>query len=166
MSYPSKIMGYALYLEARNGDKTQQLLFTQPVADLEIREMTSATMWARLISETNPRRKWRNTPIKTENISFNASTGHLDKADTFEEALQISDPLLVKIDHHVQNSLKTGWSYVGLPLVVEMTPADVQSLRIFKTPEALIRRVLAARDDDSDYPSELYAPAVAVAPTV
>lgn len=155
MAYSKGVVAYALYLEMRKDGKTHQQIWLPPMADETNKELVTPRMVGRLVSEANPRRKWKYRPVETPLVGFNSSTATIDKFSDLEEAYDAITPLLEVVEHHVSNAVRTEWTWTGTPLIVEVTKNDLEAARVLGTPTALIRRINDARKD-AGYPTALW----------
>jgi len=155
MPYSKGVLAYALYLEMRKDGKTHQQIWLPPMADETNKELVSPRMVGRLVSEANPRRKWKYRPIETPLVGYNASNNTIDQIKDLDDAYDAITPLLEVVEHHVSNATRTEWAWTGSPLIVEVTKADLEAARVLGTPNALIRRINDARKD-AGYPTALW----------
>jgi hypothetical protein len=153
MTLERGVIGYALYMEFRRNDTTQQLLFTPPFVDRGSRTLVDPVVLARSISADRPRAKWRTRSVEVPTISADSSkVAEFDSLDAGAAAMQ---PLLAVLGQTLSNNSRMAWTVVGSPLIVEMTERDGIALRDRDKPDALQRRAMAARADGG-YPAAVY----------
>lgn len=149
------ILGHALYFEFRKSENTQMRFFTQGVFDAASGSLVEPQMIARVISPAAPKRKWRYKPIEGTELDVDRTKKQLLEVEDVLRAKAAVNPLLQAISKEVQVANDHGWQNIGRPLVIEMTANDVESIRLMRTPEALIRRLMNARLD-SGYPEAIF----------
>lgn len=155
MTFAKGIIGYALYMEERKDGKTQQFIWTPPVVDREAHEFVGPKMLNRTISDLSRRKKWRYTDLDATDLTYNSSTGQIDQIVDLDDAVAALRETIKSISHSMKSSRQTGWSWTGEPIIVEVTQADARSFRLYSTPDALNRRINAARTD-ANYPEVLW----------
>lgn len=157
MEYSKGVIGYAIYLEQRNGGTTQQLLFTPPFFIEDSNSIATSLLISRTISADSPRRKWGYKLITNEGLIPDVSNAQIHPAGNLAEAFdQVKDGTIHLLKRHLANATRSGWSFTGPPVVAEVTEADADDLRIFQVPNALVRRVTERARIDVGYPTSPY----------
>lgn len=161
MEYSKGVIGYALYMEQRNGNTTQQILFTPPFYDHESGAVVEPAILSRVRSAESPQRPWMTLVTTMPGLEPDVTNGQLRQADTIQEAAEMvsgNGSTLDFLGRYMKNAIKQGWKFVGDPIILEVTERDGADIRMARNPEGLLRRL--ERDEstrlESNYPSSIY----------
>jgi hypothetical protein len=155
LDYSKGVIGYAIYLEQRNGGTTQQQLFTPPFFHEESGEIATSLLISRSVSADNPRRKWGYKLITNEGLIPDVTNSRIFPAGNVDEAFeQVKDGAIKLFKRHLANAARSDWTYTGAPVVAEVTEADGDDIHMFQVPEALMRRVEQRARLDAGYPKD------------
>ncbi len=141
------ILGYAVYLEYRQGERTNQFLFTPPMPNRETGTLVQAFALTRIIDQEHPRKTWRFRSIETPDITYNGAKREISQISDWDKAVTAVTPMLDAMKHYIARAKETEWNLTQQPIVVEVTLEDARYLDRHRSPEALIRRIRAARKD-------------------
>ena len=137
----------ALYFEMRRDGNTSQVLLVPQVFNAVKGKTQKAKLLTRQISESNPRRSWRYYSFKAVPL--------IEKTADMERALKDIQPLLAEIGPFLSGYVSGTWKLVEQPLTIEMTSDDINDVWDANTPNALMRRVLRARNE-AGMPEDLF----------
>lgn len=148
------IVGYALYYEHRRDGVTLQNLWTPPILDVDDNVIPGLN-WGRRVSEDKPKSRW---------LSRTTAVPALAPADftavnkrPVQETFAALESIYASIERVLSNAEDGKWQVAGPPILLEVTTADSEKLKIRSAPEALIRRLIPARVD-LNYPAEIFGP--------
>jgi len=105
-------------------------------------------MYRRRINNITPRKTWR--LVANAVTVTNARAAVTTTAAAIEKILQFSDPLFVSLESN-------GWKLRKAPIVVEVTPEDLECVRLAKTPYKVFGRVWKVRKQ-LGFPKEFIVP--------
>lgn len=144
--------GLALYFELRGNGADGMVLQT-----LVLQEMIAANgkitpfqLLSRVISEQNPKRSWRFT--QDENFTSKATK---TPKKTFDRTLTVTDAAAVGLGYldgvigAMDALLSSSWTPYREPLLLEVGPADVESIAAMDSPRALLDRLRRLRDSEN-----------------
>lgn len=131
----TQITPTALYAEFRREKFTYQMILVPEM------DTTPQVTLFRQLSETHPRRAWKSQRLDGEGSDF--TTIYL------EEAVTHATKNLVRVFDALDTLSLGGWVLHKSPIAVEMSQEDLNDVVADKTPAALIRRILRARDVDN-----------------
>lgn len=154
MTYSKGVVGYAIYFELRKTIHTQQMLVVPSFVDPTTKQVVPPNLLARQINEGNDRRTWRFRDIKGASIELDATTNSVKQIKDVDQSFTAIAPVLDVVKGYLHTALNSGFTLTGEPIVVEMTRADAKRVQMVKTPEALVRRMMNARND-MGYPENI-----------
>jgi hypothetical protein len=141
--------GFAVYLEfyKPGQSSTTQILF-MPEGLASSHQILPLSMYRRRINNITPRKTWR--LVANAVTVANARAAVTTTAAAIEKILQFSDPLFVSLESN-------GWKLRKAPIVVEVTPEDLECVRLAKTPYKVFGRVWKVRKQ-LGFPKEFIVP--------
>jgi hypothetical protein len=141
MSTNASVVGKALYLEMHLRNYTTQILFT-PEGITSSGKVVPMSVYKRRISPTEPRKSWRH--VSSMHGSDRDGAGKViqlgkDHAlSTVRDRLSFTDSLFNQL-------IIQGWTLFKQPIVVEVSPEDLDDIRAGKTPYKILGRVTRSR---------------------
>lgn len=141
-------VGKALYLEFRREGYTFQAIVTPTVIDLKGVVVPSAFL-RRKVSAITPRRSWNIDPSLANRNPLDVGLARDPMTGEFQQHAEWQNAL----NYHMSNSLamslrqavSQGWKLHKNPIVVEIAYEDLEAIKSYKTPNALIRRINRSR---------------------
>jgi hypothetical protein len=150
--FSKEVQGVALYLEFRKIGSTCQVLIT-PDALMETGEMSFGQFFRRTISGGASKRKWQSYTLKPKH----ALRGHLVHSHSISEQ-EINDDVVGRVSNlvdYINSVTARGYKLVkDTPIYVEVTKADMTSIRKGDLPAKLWTRVKSSRSA-LDFPTEV-----------
>ena len=137
----TKVIGKALYLEMRNGLHTMQLVMT-PEGFTSSNKLVPMTVYRRRISKVQPRKTWKQ--ISAHTAPECDASGKIAQY-SLEQALTVSKDKLSFTDSIFNQLVMQGWALFKQPIVVEVTPEDMDEVRMGKTPYKILGRITRCR---------------------
>jgi hypothetical protein len=137
----TKVIGKALYLEMRNGLHTMQLIMT-PEGFNTTNKLVPMTIYRRRISKVQPRKTWKQ--ISAHTAPECDASGKIAQYSLEQATLVVKDKLSFT-DSIFNQLVMQGWSLHGKPIVVEVTPEDMDDVRMGKTPYKILGRITRCR---------------------
>lgn len=137
----TKVTGKALYLEMRNGVHTMQLIMT-PEGFTSTNKLVPMTVYRRRISKIQPRKTWKQVSAHTA-PECDAS-GKIAQY-SLEQALTVAKDKLSFTDSIFNQLIMQGWTLFKQPIAVEVTPEDMDDVRMGKTPYKILGRITRCR---------------------
>lgn len=137
----TKVIGKALYLEMRNGQYTMQLIMT-PEGFTTTNKLVPMTIYRRRISKVQPRKTWKQVSAHTA-PECDAS-GKIAQYSLAQAQLSAKDKLSFT-DSIFNQLIMQGWTLFKQPIVVEVTPEDMDEVRVGKTPYKILGRITRCR---------------------
>jgi hypothetical protein len=137
----TKVIGKALYLEMRNGLHTMQLVMT-PEGLTTSNKLVPMTVYRRRISKVQPRKTWKQISAHTA-PEMNAS-GQIAQY-SLEQAQLVAKDKLSFTDSIFNQLVMQGWTLFKQPIAVEVTPEDMDDVRLGKTPYKILGRITRCR---------------------
>ena len=137
----TKVIGKALYLEMRNGAHTMQLVMT-PEGFTSTNKLVPMTVYRRRISKIQPRKTWKQISAHTA-PECDASCKIAQYS--LEQALLVSKDKLSFTDSIFNQLIMQGWTLFKQPIAVEVTPEDMDDVRLGKTPYKILGRITRCR---------------------
>ena len=144
-----RVIGKALYMELHRGSHTAQIIVTPPVHNPVTDARQNAVTMTRNTDPGIQRRAWRFYIAKTD-ISVEQSSDL-----SIQSAVDLIAPIAQEVSALLSGYNAGGWQMHRKPLVVEMTTDDFMEIGELKTPQALARRIMRAREVGS-YPESLH----------
>lgn len=140
MADKDKVVGKALYMEFRSGSQTYQMILTPDGVTTEGRNVPSS-VYRRQISASKPRRAWKtySLPKLPQDPSGIFSTLSADdsKAQAVNR-LQYLESTFARMEAY-------GYKLYMKPLAIEVSYADLDEIRNFKTPYKILGRITRVR---------------------
>lgn len=143
----TKLIGHAVYIEAQRliptgrPDKYVMQMLLTPEGRTPLGAVVPAGMYRRRITSTHPRATWKHmTSTTTVQKSHDA---HALLVSSARESAVIAD-LMVFVEGTL-NQVKQYYTIVGEPIVVDVSQADLEDVRLGKTPYKVFGRVWKAR---------------------
>ena len=137
----TKVIGKALYLEMRNGVHTMQLVMT-PEGFTSSNKLVPMTVYRRRISKIQPRKTWKQ--ISAHTAPECDASGKIAQY-SLEQALAVSKDKLSFTDSIFNQLIMQGWALFKQPIAVEVTPEDMDDVRLGKTPYKILGRITRCR---------------------
>lgn len=140
MADKDKVIGKAVYMEFRSGSQTYQMIITPDGISSEGKNVPS-TIYRRQISKLKPRRAWKTyaLPKLPQEVSgaFYTRTSQDALAGALER-LGFTESTFSRMD---------AYNYVlyKQPIVVEVSQADLNEVRLSKTPYKILGRITRLR---------------------
>lgn len=141
MSTNSSVVGKALYLEMHLRNYTTQILFT-PEGITPSGKVVPMSAYKRRISPTEPRKSWR--LVSSMHGSDRDGAGKVIQLSK-EHALSTVRDRLSFTDSLFNQLIIQGWTLFKQPIVVEVSPEDLDDIRAGKTPYKILGRVTRSR---------------------
>jgi hypothetical protein len=135
------VVGKALYLEMRNGAYTTQIIFTPEGTTLSGKAVPM-TCYRRKIASTAPRKSWKQ--FSSSAMSDRDITGTFTQLST-EHALSTVRDRISFTDSLFNQLIGQGWTIHKQPITVEVTPEDLDDVRMGKTPYKILGRITRCR---------------------
>lgn len=137
------ISGRALYVEAvhETGAVTQVLIMPEGVTSAHV--IVPMTMYRRRISQIQPRKTWRQ--IASANTSAGARIKQADAISEVSLNTRIATEMLGFTKTIFTSLSDNGWKIRKEPVIVDVTPEDLEDSRQAKTPYKVFGRVWKAR---------------------
>lgn len=152
MSEKDKVVGKALYTEYRSNSATFQLLIT-PDGITSSGKNVPAVLYRRNISASRPRRPWRHTSLPGLNVD---EFGVYTKEDSLEKLNELASNRLTYIQNYFKQLNDYKYYLYKTPLTVEVSLADLDEIRLGKTPYKILGRITRCRKA-SGFSEELFA---------
>lgn len=129
--------GKAVYLEFYKPgmSSTTQILF-MPEGPASSHTIMNLSMYRRRINNITPRKTWR--LVANAVSTTNARQTSLSTAEAVKQILNFSDPLFQSLESN-------GWKLRKEPIVVEVTPEDLECVKMSKTPYKVFGRIWKVR---------------------
>ena len=137
----AKVIGKALYLELRNGETTTQLILT-PEGLNSSNKLVPLTLYRRRISRIQPRKGWKQ--ISSYASPEMDASGKIAQYSLEQAQLVVKDKLSFT-DSIFNQLIMQGWTLFKQPIVVEVTPEDMDEVRLGKTPYKILGRITRCR---------------------
>lgn len=145
------VAGKALYLELRRGDYTNQIIIT-PEGTSATGKYVPITTYRRRISALSPRKTWKHvSTIFSSERGLDGTLVQLGK----EHALATVADRLTHTDSLFVQLVSGNWKVYKQPIVVEVTPEDLDEVRMGKTPYKILARITRSRRK-LGFPEELF----------
>ena len=145
-----RVIGKALYMELHRGSNTAQVIITPPVHNPVTDTRQKSVTMTRSTDPSVQRRAWRFYTSKVDvAVEQNADLSLLSVMDLIA-------PIAQEVGSLLAGYQTGGWMMYKKPLVVEMTTDDFMDISELKTPQALVRRIMRAREVGG-YSESLYA---------
>lgn len=140
MADKDKVVGKALYMEFRSGSQTYQMIITPDGISTEGRNVPS-TIYRRQVSKLKPRRAWKTYALPKLAQDAAGAFQTREVTDATSDALTrlgYVDSTFTRMD---------AYNYVlyKQPIVVEVSQADLDEIRISKTPYKILGRITRLR---------------------
>jgi hypothetical protein len=135
------VVGKALYLELRYGAYTTQIIFTPEGTTLSGKAVPM-TCYRRKISPSTPRKSWKQ--FSSSMMSDRDITGAFTPLST-EHALSTVRDRIGFTDSLFNQLIGQGWVIHKQPITVEVTPEDLDDVRMGKTPYKILGRITRCR---------------------
>lgn len=135
------VAGKALYLELRSGDYTTQLILT-PEGFTTSNKLVPLTLYRRRISKVQPRKTWKQ--ISANQSPECDSMGKIAQY-SIEQATLVARDKVSFTDSLFNQLVNNGWVVYKQPIVVEVTPEDLDDVRLGKTPYKILGRITRCR---------------------
>lgn len=141
MADKDKVVGKALYMEFRSGNQTYQMIITPDGITTEGRNVPS-TVYRRQISSSKPRRAWKTYALpKLQQEAASGTFSVLDK----ELAMSQATSRIVYLENTFTRMEGYGYTLYKQPLVIEVSQADLDDIRLSKTPYKILGRITRVR---------------------
>ena len=137
----TKVIGKALYLEMRNGLHTMQLVMT-PEGLTTSSKLVPMTIYRRRISKVQPRKTWKQ--ISAHTAPECDASGQSAQYSLAQAQLVAKDKLSFT-DSIFNQLVMQGWTLFKQPIAVEVTPEDMDDVRLGKTPYKILGRITRCR---------------------
>ncbi len=137
----TKVIGKALYLEMRNGLYTMQLVMT-PEGFTTTNKLVPMTVYRRRISKVQPRKTWKQ--VSAHSAPECDASGKIAQYSLEQAQLVVKDKLSFT-DSIFNQLIMQGWTLFKQPIVVEVTPEDMDEVRLGKTPYKILGRITRCR---------------------
>jgi hypothetical protein len=137
----TKVIGKALYLEMRNGLHTMQLVMT-PEGLTTSNKLVPMTIYRRRISKVQPRKTWKQ--ISAHTAPECDASGQIAQYSLAQAQLVAKDKLSFT-DSIFNQLIMQGWTLFKQPIAVEVTPEDMDDVRLGKTPYKILGRITRCR---------------------
>jgi hypothetical protein len=137
----TKVIGKALYLEMRAGSYTMQLLMT-PEGFNTSNKLVPMTIYRRRISASQPRKTWKQ--ISAHSAPECDASGKIAQYSLEQANLVVKDKLSFT-DSVFYQLVSQNWTLYKTPIVVEVTPEDMDDIRHGKTPYKILGRITRCR---------------------
>lgn len=129
----------ALYAEFRRAQFTYQMLLIPETTDMETDKVTPLTTMFRQLSPTHPRRAWKTA-------SAPITEGEYLPRHPVDEAVTYGLSKLDRAFDTLDSVTRGEWLLHKFPIAVEVSADDMGDVINGATPNALIRRMLRARE--------------------
>lgn len=147
--------GKALYIEFRQGNNTNQMLFVTEAISPKTKSIVPMTMFARQVSRDHDRRAWRSRAARSKVGAASANNSSVFEEQGAPETANAIAPVLEDFRSYLSAMVTGGWKVFQDPVVVEVSAEDVVKIEEEGTPAALIRRMNRAREA-AGFPQELF----------
>jgi len=137
----TKVIGKALYLEMRNGLHTMQLVMT-PEGLTTSNKLVPMTIYRRRISKVQPRKTWKQ--ISAHTAPECDASGQIAQYSLAQAQLVAKDKLSFT-DSVFNQLIMQGWTLFKQPIAVEVTPEDMDDVRLGKTPYKILGLITRCR---------------------
>jgi hypothetical protein len=140
MADKDKVVGKALYMEFRSGNQTYQMIITPDGVTTEGRNVPS-TVYRRQISSSKPRRAWKTYALPKLPQDTSGVFNTLNTTDALTQAasrLMYLDSTFSRMDSYDYKLYKQ-------PLIIEVSQADLDEIRLSKTPYKILGRITRVR---------------------
>lgn len=129
------VVGKAVYLEFVKGQSTTQVLL-MPEGMASSHSTAPMAMYRRRLTVVQPKKTWKQ--VASSVSSATATAGGVRSEQAALNMLGFADTLLHSL-------IKNDWKLYKEPVVVEVTPEDLEDVRRAKTPYKTLGRVWKAR---------------------
>jgi hypothetical protein len=129
----TNVVGYAVYMELLHievPNRTTQVLYT-PEGTTSSHLQVPATIYTRRLTSMQPKKQWR-----CSMTSINSPAA--------DEGMKVSNNTRV-INDYLAGLGRNNWKLYKQPIVVEVTPEDLEEIRKSKTPYKVLGRVWKSR---------------------
>lgn len=140
MADKDKVVGKAVYMEFRSGSQTYQMIITPDGITTEGKNVPS-TIYRRQISKIKPRRAWKTyalPKLAQEVTGVFHSRGNQDALNDAVTRLNYVDSTFSRMDSY-------NYTLYKQPIVVEVSQADLNEIRLSKTPYKILGRITRLR---------------------
>lgn len=140
MADKDKVVGKALYVEFRADTQTMQFLLTPDAMSSDGR-VVPAMLYRRQLSESRPRRAWRHHSLGNGRVSSDGIYHSLNS----NELLDFVNSRLSMLSGTIEALQRFKYTVYKVPLVVEVTTEDADTLRKGATPYKILARITRSR---------------------
>jgi hypothetical protein len=144
-----ELVGRALYIELRRGTETSQVILTPQLSFISGDSDVKPCIISRQLTAVTKRKGWR--------YSSGPRISSMDTTEDIQRATEIVYPMIKWVTPFLSGYQAGGWEVFTPPLVIEMSSEDVELILSKKTPAALIRRIMKAREV-AGLPAEVTVP--------
>jgi len=154
------VSGKALYRELVNGEQTAQVIVI-PEGVTSKGSKNATTLLRRTVSKWSPRKTWQQDAAHTYKPELASALIADGTTAKFVEVADEGDAELMALEALTSTqSLLTyliarDWTLRDTPLVLEVSVSDIDDLAAWKTPAALMRRLLRVRKA-AGFPDDLF----------
>jgi hypothetical protein len=140
MADKDKVVGKALYAEFRSGTQTYQIIMTPDGITTEGRNVP-ATIYRRQISAMKPRRAWKTYSLPKLPMDVAGQFQTLEKALASDQSLS----RLGYVENTFSRMDAYNYELYKQPIIVEVSQADLDDIRVAKTPYKILGRITRVR---------------------
>lgn len=146
------VQGYMVYAEFRKGDATTQMMFLPDIHTMSGRLILARQM-QRTVSSASPKKQWQTLLVHDKAVRdlYDAPR------DTSSEQSRLRRGALRAeyIETRLRQMLAGGWTLPYVPLTIEVSRIDADTIESGKTPTKLLYRLNQTRLA-AGYPADLF----------